>query len=119
LVARTRKEPPDKGGWNLLHTFFQTSDVMNPAVHFAISGAGPRAWYGWPDIPEVETLVTEWVRATDEPKRQRIADEVQRVSLSEVSYVPWGQWSQPTVVRRNVRDVLKFGAPIFWNVKVA
>jgi peptide/nickel transport system substrate-binding protein len=40
LVVRARKEPPDKGGWNLLHTYFQGSDVINPAVHFALSGAG-------------------------------------------------------------------------------
>jgi peptide/nickel transport system substrate-binding protein len=118
LVVRARKEPPEKGGWNLLHTWWEGSDVINPAVHFGVSGAGPRAWFGWPDIPEIEKLVAEWVRATEEAKRKRLADEVQRVALEEVTYVPWGQWSQPTAFRKNVRDVLKFGAPIFWNVKV-
>jgi peptide/nickel transport system substrate-binding protein len=39
LVVRARKEPPDRGGWNLLHTFWQASDVINPAVHFGVSGA--------------------------------------------------------------------------------
>src|SRR3984893_5411016 len=34
LVARTRKEPPDRGGWNLLHTWSTTSEVIHPAVHF-------------------------------------------------------------------------------------
>jgi peptide/nickel transport system substrate-binding protein len=118
LVVRARKEPPDKGGWNLLHTYFQGTDVINPAVHFALSGAGPRAWFGWPDIPQLEKLITDWVRAPDEVKREQLADEVQRIALSEVAYVPWGQWSQPTAFRKNVRDVLKFGAPIFWNVRV-
>jgi peptide/nickel transport system substrate-binding protein len=118
LVVRARKEPPDKGGWNLLHTYFQGTDVINPAVHFALSGAGSGAWFGWPDIPQLEKLITDWVRAPDEAKREHLADEVQRIALSEVAYVPWGQWSQPTVFRKNVRDVLKFGAPIFWNVRV-
>jgi peptide/nickel transport system substrate-binding protein len=27
LVARARKEPPGKGGWNLLHTWWQAADV--------------------------------------------------------------------------------------------
>ena len=31
LVVRARKEPPDKGGWNLLHTWWQGADVLNPA----------------------------------------------------------------------------------------
>ena len=119
LVVRTRKEPPDKGGWNLLFTWWLAADVINPAVHFGVSGAGPRAWFGWPDIPQLEKLVVDWVRATDLIKRKQLADEVQRVALSEVTYVPWGEWVQPTAFRKNVRDVLKFGAPIFWNVRVS
>ena len=119
LIVRARKDPPDKGGWNLLHTYFQAADVINPAVHFALSGAGSRAWYGWPDIPQLEKLVNDWVGATDEPKRQRLADEIQRVAYDEVLYVPWGQMFAPTAFRKNVRDVLKFAAPLFWNVKLA
>jgi peptide/nickel transport system substrate-binding protein len=118
LLVRARKEPPEKGGWNLLHTWWLAADVANPAVHFGLSGAGPSAWFGWPYIPELEKLVTDWVRATDPAKRKQLADEVQKVALSEVPYVPWGEWVQPTAIRKNVRDVLKFGAPLFWNVKV-
>ena len=58
------------------------------------------------------------MRAGDETKRKQLASEVQKVALSEVTYVPWGEWFQPTAFRKNVRDVLEFGAPIFWNVKV-
>jgi peptide/nickel transport system substrate-binding protein len=119
LLVRARKEPPEKGGWNLLHTWWQGADVVDPAVHFGISGAGPRAWFGWPDIPQLEKLVTDWVRATDQMKRKQLADEIQKVAFSEVPYVPWGEWVQPTVFRKNVQDVLRFGAPIFWNVRVA
>jgi peptide/nickel transport system substrate-binding protein len=108
----------DKGGWNLLFSWWLAGDVINPAVHFGLSGAGPRAWFGWPDVPQLEKLITDWVRAGDETKRKQLASEVQKVALSEVTYVPWGEWFQPTVFRKNVRDVLKFGAPIFWNVQV-
>jgi peptide/nickel transport system substrate-binding protein len=118
LAVRARNEPPDRGGWNLLHTNFQAADVTNPAVHFALSGAGPRAWYGWPNIPQLEKLATDWVRETDQTKRKLLADEIQKVALSEVPYVPWGEWTLPTALRKNVRDVLKFDAPIFWNVRV-
>jgi peptide/nickel transport system substrate-binding protein len=118
LVVRARKDPADKGGWSLLHTWWSAVDVANPAVHFGISGAGLRAWFGWPDIPQLEKLVTDWVRATDQMKRKQIADEIQKVALSDVTYVPWGEWVQPTASRKNVRDVLKFRAPVFWNVKL-
>jgi peptide/nickel transport system substrate-binding protein len=118
LIVRSRKDPPDKGGWNILHTWWQAADVANPAVHFGVSGAGPRAWFGWPDVPQLEKLVTDWVRATDQAKRKQVADEVQKVALSEVTYVPWGEWVQPMALRRNVQDVLKFAAPIFWNLRI-
>jgi peptide/nickel transport system substrate-binding protein len=119
LLVRARKDPPEKGGWNLLHTWWIAADVINPAVHFGLSGAGSRAWFGWPDVPELERLISEWVRAPDEPRRKQLASEIQRVALSEATYVPWGEWVQPTVFRKNVRDVLKFGAPIFWNIKLS
>ena len=119
VAVRARKDPPDKGGWNLLHTWWQAAEVMNPAAHFGVSGAGPRAWFGWPDVPQLDKLVTDWVRATDETQRKQLAEEVQKIALSEVTYVPWGEWVQPTAFRKSMRDVLKFGAPLFWNVKVA
>jgi peptide/nickel transport system substrate-binding protein len=118
LLVRTRKEPPDKGGWNLLLTWWLAADVINPAIHFALSGAGSRAWYGWPDVPELEKLITSWVRATDQTKRKQLADEIQKIALSEVTYVPWGEWDQPTAFRKNVRGVLKFFSPVFWNVSI-
>ena len=118
LVVRARKEPPEKGGWNLLHTWWLAADVMNPAVHFALSGAGAGAWFGWPDIPQLEKLISNWVRETDQTKRKQLAGDVQKVALSEATYVPWGEWVQPTAFRKNVRDVLRFVAPIFWNVRV-
>ena len=117
-VARTRKEPPEKGGWNLFHTWLHGSNILNPATHIGLTGDGQRGWIGWPDVPQLEKLVTDWVRATDQTKRKLLADEIQKVALSEVTYVPWGEWFQPTAFRKNVRDVLKFDSPIFWNVKV-
>jgi hypothetical protein len=37
-LVRTRKEPPDKGGWNLFHTWLQAAGVVNPAVHLGHRG---------------------------------------------------------------------------------
>jgi peptide/nickel transport system substrate-binding protein len=117
-VVRARKEPPDKGGWNLLHTWWTAADVISPAVHFGLSGAGPGAWYGWPDIPQLDKLVTDWVRATDQTKRKQLADDIQKIALDEVAYVPLGEWFQPTAFRTSVQGILKFTAPLFWNVVI-
>ena len=93
--------------------------MNNPAVHFGISGAGERAWFGWPELPRLEKLITDWARAPDELSRHRIAEEVQRTAFEEVPYVPWGEWAPPSACRSDVRDIVRFGAPLFWNVKIA
>ena len=58
------------------------------------------------------------MRATDQAKRKQLADEIQKVALDEVAYVPWGEWVLPTAFRKNVQGILKFIAPLFWNVKI-
>ena len=70
-------------------------------------------------LNEGDISVSTVVRATDQARRKQLADEIQKVAFSEVPYVPWGEWFQPTAFRKSVHDVLKFDAPIFWNVKVA
>ena len=118
LALRASKEPPAKGGWNVIHTWWQAADLLNPAVHFGLSGAGGDARFGWPSIPQLEKLAIDWVRTTDETRRKQLAEDIQRIALAEVSYVPWGEWFFPTAFRKNVQGILKFTAPLFWNVQI-
>jgi peptide/nickel transport system substrate-binding protein len=119
VARRAKKDPPDKGGWNMLFTWWIASDVMNPAVHAGISGAGAAAWFGWPENGRIEELKIQWVRATDAAKQKQLAEEIQRVALDEVMYVPFGQWVSPTAFRKSVQGFLQFPAPLLWNVSVA
>jgi peptide/nickel transport system substrate-binding protein len=118
LIARAKKDPAEKGGWNLIHTWWEGADIMNPAVHAGLSGAGSRAWFGWPNLPQLDSLVAKWVHEVDQTRRRQLAAEIQKVALDEVTYVPWGEWVQPTALRKSIRGVLKFGAPLFWNVRI-
>ena len=95
LIVRARKVPPDKGGWNLIYTWWHGADVINPAVHFGLSGAGPNAWFGWPNVPQLEKLGIEWVRVKDQTKRKQLADDIQRIALSEVTCLPWENGCSP------------------------
>jgi len=61
-------------------------------------------------------LHSSWVRETDPAKRKQLPEEIQKVALREGTYVPWGEWVQPTAFRKNIRGVLQFVAPnFFWN----
>src|SRR5499426_297830 len=119
VARRAKKDPPAQGGWNVLFTWWIASDVINPAVHPGISGAGPSAWFGWPESGEIEKLKTDWVRATDRARQKQIAEDIQKIAYDEVMYVPFGQWVSPTAYRKTVQGVLQFPAPLFWNVSIA
>src|SRR2546426_1085834 len=119
VARRAKKEPPQQGGWNMLFTWWIASDVINPAVHAGISGAGDGAWFGWPESGRIEELKVQWARATDRAKQKQLAEEIQKVAYDEVMYVPFGQWVLPTAHRKAVSGVLQFPAPLFWNVSIA
>jgi peptide/nickel transport system substrate-binding protein len=118
VARRAKKDPPAQGGWNVLFTWWIASDVINPAVHAGISGAGAGAWFGWPESGRMEELKTQWVRATDRTRQKQLAEEIQKLAYDEVMYVPFGQWVLPTAYRKTVQGVLQFPAPLFWNVSV-
>ena len=104
VVVRARKEPPEKGGWSVVHTWLTACRRPQPRGPFrrrrrrsATRGSAGQTSHS------SRSSLSDWVRATDLIKRKQLADEVQRVALSEVTYVPWGEWVQPTAFRKNVR----------------
>ena len=118
IARRGKKDPPQAGGWNLMMATWISPDVMTPAVNAGLSGGCDKAWFGWYCSEQMESLRREWIRATDPAKRRHIAEQVQTLAYDEVPYVPWGQYTQPTAYRKNVKGVLTFPASLYWNVSV-
>src|SRR6266446_6152927 len=118
IARRGKKDPPQAGGWNLMMATWISPDVMTPAVNAGLSGGCDKAWFGWYCSEQMESLRREWIRATEPAKRRQIADQVQTLAYDEVPYVPWGQYTQPTAYRKNVKGVLTFPASLYWNVSV-
>ena len=54
----------------MFHTWHAGADCINPASYIAIRANGDKAWFGWPNSPQVETEVTAWfeAQALDEEK---------------------------------------------------
>ena len=119
LVARrAKKEPPAQGGWNVFHTWATSFDVMTPAVASVMSGAGDKAWFGWPTSEPIEKLRAQFTREPDPAKRKQIAEDVQKLAFDEVPFITWGQFVVPGAFRKNVQGVLQFGATLLWNISV-
>jgi peptide/nickel transport system substrate-binding protein len=115
VQRRASKAPPDKGGWNMFITGWSGLDMTTPLTNQTLRSNGAQAWFGWPDLPPVQTLIDAWVEAPDLAAQQAIAADVQRKALDLVPYFTTGQYFPHTACRHDISGTIP-GQYVFWNV---
>ena len=115
-ARRARKDPPDKGGYNLFITTHGGPDVTLPISNVWFNSKCDKANPGWACDPELEALVSQWAREGDRDRRHALIDKVQLRAYESVPYVPFGQFFQPVAFRKNITGVLPAGIPVYWNI---
>ena len=118
LVARrAKKDPPEKGGWNLFHTTSNGSSVHSPVTNFTIdSGCGGKNWFGWPCDEEVEKLRVAYVTAPDDGTRRAALEALHTRLWETLPTIPIGQYLTPYAARKNITGILKSSPIVFWNI---
>jgi peptide/nickel transport system substrate-binding protein len=117
ITRRTSKEPIEKGGWSIFHTWLVGPDLTTPAVNFAVRGTGQKGWFGWPEDAKTEELREKWFEATDGASSKKAADAVQARAFDFVPYVPTAQFILPTAYRTNLSGVIIAPMTLMWNVE--
>jgi peptide/nickel transport system substrate-binding protein len=116
VQRRASKAAPSQGGWNIFVTNSTVTGISNPLVHtFARNCAA--AWYGWPCDPRIVELDKAWALETDPAKRRAITDEIQRLHLDNVTYVPLGQYQNVIAYRKELKGILPGPALFYWNIE--
>ncbi len=116
IQRRASQEPLERGGWSALLTSFTSYDFLDPALHPLARGNGVKGWPGWPTLPRLEQLRDAWFDAPDPAARKAICDDIQRVVIDEVAWVPVGGYLSMTALRRNLVDRVN-GFAIFWGLR--
>ena len=119
VQRRATKEPVEKGGWSVFHTWFTGGFILNPVVTAPFRAQGAAAWFGWYDNPKIEQLTQDWLDAKDEDGRKKIAAAIQLENYSQVPSITLGQFQIPTAYRKSLAGKLEYTGPLFWNVKRA
>jgi len=119
VQRRASKEPVDKGGWSIFHTWFTGGFIINPVVTAPFRGQGAAGWFGWYDNPKIEELTQAWLDAKDEDGRKKVAAAIQQENYEQVPTVTLGQFQIPTAYRKSLVGRLECTGPLFWNVKRA
>jgi peptide/nickel transport system substrate-binding protein len=116
VQRRTNAEPLDKGGWSIFPSGFPAAEYRDPVFATNLRGNGRRAWFGWPDDPQMEAMRDRWMEISDEAELRRLDREIQARAFETVPFIPLGQYLPSAAWRTNLSGLLKGPVPVFWNV---
>jgi peptide/nickel transport system substrate-binding protein len=116
IQRRASKALPDQGGWNIFLTNATVTGIANPLIHNFVKNCD-QAWYGWPCDPRVVEFGRKWALESDPAKRRELIDELQRVHLENVSYVPLGMYRPAIIYRKELSGIIPAPAIFYWNIK--
>jgi peptide/nickel transport system substrate-binding protein len=117
VSRRTKKDPPDKGGWSAFFTSWGATDVLNPVSAAFLNASCDKATFGWPCDEALEKLRDAYAKETDPAKQKAIAEQVQLRVIEYPTHVPLGQFTTPTAIRANVEGLLHTPELALWNVE--
>ncbi len=116
VQRRSVKAPPGKGGWNVFFTFLGGTGNILPAADIAIRANGDKAWFGWPDNPKQQALLTSWFAAPDLAAQHAICRQLQEGFFQDPSFGPLGLYFVPTAFKTSITGIPD-GFPLFYGVK--
>jgi peptide/nickel transport system substrate-binding protein len=117
VTRRAKKDPVDKGGWNISMTAAAAVLLLDPVNNHYAEASGDRAQFGWPLDEEIEKLRAAFLRESDPKKQMEIAEQVQKRIMDQGVTVPLGQFVQPLARRKGVSGNLQSPVTVFWNVE--
>ncbi len=117
VTRRAKKDPVDKGGWDIFFTTTVTVDADNVAGNAFTSGACDKAWFGWPCDPELEKMRSAFVRETDPDKQKALALAVSDRVMDQAHYALIGQYKAFGAYRKDhVEGWLSGPVAVWWNI---
>jgi peptide/nickel transport system substrate-binding protein len=119
VQRRVSREPVEKGGWSVIHTWRPSTIGYTPIEHSQIRGLGRTAWFGWYADEEMEVLTRRFVETTDDKERDEIVHQIQVRAFDQVPYVPLGTFQIRSAYRKSLVGMVEGTAPYFWNVRRA
>ena len=118
ITRRTSKEPVEKSGWSIFHTWTSAPDFFSPAVNLPLRANGDKAWFCWPSDPKIEELIDAWFKAPDLAAQKKLAADIQvEAYANDIPYVPTGQFVAPTAYRKNLDGIIIAPVVFLWNVE--
>jgi peptide/nickel transport system substrate-binding protein len=115
---RAKKDPIDKGGWHLFLTAWNVFDVWSPIANPTMDTRGEKSgWFGWASDDKLTELRNQFMRATDEGSKKKLADQIHARAFEVATHAPLGEYDQPMAARKNISGFFITNGNIYWNLK--
>ncbi len=115
VARRAQKSPPGQGGWQIFHTYWYGVDCVDPTSR-PIRANGDKAFFGWPNIPQIETEVAAWYEAKTLDEEKAVTRRLNKAAFDNAIYAPLGLYLQQQAWRTNVTGITQGPLPFFWDV---
>jgi peptide/nickel transport system substrate-binding protein len=116
-MRRVSREPVEKGGWSVLHTWAPSTIRYTPVEHSMLRGQGQKGWFGWYKDDQMEDLARAFVEAQTQEEREKLTLAVQQRAFDQVPYVPLGTFQIRSAYRANLTGIIEATGPYPWNVR--
>jgi peptide/nickel transport system substrate-binding protein len=115
---RAKKDAPDKGGWNAFMTSWGAFDVWSPIANPTMDSRGEKStWFGWATDEKLADLRFQFMRATDESVKKKLAEQMHIRAYEIGTHAPLGEYDQPMAARKNISGFFITNGNIYWNLK--
>ena len=118
VTRRSQKTPADQGGWNAFITGWSYADNFNPMYFAPMTGNGDKGWFGWTTDDKLEQLKGEFMAASTDADRKRLAEAIQERVYEAAVFAPIGEYKPLTAWRKGVvTGLVKSPVQVFWGLK--
>ncbi|CVI64063.1 ABC transporter substrate-binding protein (plasmid) [Agrobacterium leguminum] len=117
VARRASKAAPKDGGWNIFSTGNVLPDVGSPLGFIGVAAGGPAAWFGWPDVPEIEAARAKLARTDDLEEAKKIGKDIHKLVIDNTVMIPMGEIFYVESRSTKLKGEISAEAPVFWNVE--
>jgi peptide/nickel transport system substrate-binding protein len=115
---RAKRDAPDKGGWSMFLTAWQAFDVWSPIANPTMDTRGEKSvWFGWASDDRLAELRNQFMRATDDATKKKLADQMHARAFEIGTHVNLGEFQQPMAATKNISGFFVTNGNIYWNLK--
>ena len=115
---RAKKDAPDKGGWHMFLTAWTAQDIWSPISNPTMDTRGEKSvWFGWATDDKLPALRDQFMRATDDGQKKKLADAIHARAYEIGTHAPLGEFDLPQAARKNITGFFVHNSNVYWNLK--